>query len=131
MSVAQPSITPVAKSLYICDGHIGFANQKTDLMGIFNAIRPPQYPHLQKHFVAFAQLLGGLGQVPFYFDIRNAADGTHVYSSKAQLLYFRNRDTIVQLAYTARNCLFPKPGIYLVELFCNGQWVADTTLTLF
>jgi hypothetical protein len=21
---------------------------------------------------------------------------------------------------------FPQPGIYLVELFCDGQWVADT-----
>ncbi len=44
--MSLPAITPVAKALYICDGHIGFANQKTDLMGIFNAIRPPQYPHL-------------------------------------------------------------------------------------
>jgi hypothetical protein len=27
--------------------------------------------------------------------------------------------------------LFPHPGRYLVELHCNGQWVADTTLELF
>ncbi len=117
-----PSIIPIAKSL-------GFANQKTDLMGIFNAIRPPQYPHLQQHFVIFAQLLGGLGQVPFYFDVCYAADNTLVHSTKARLLYFPNRDTIVQMAFTA-DCLFPQPGIYLVELICNGQWVADTTLKL-
>ncbi len=124
-----PSLVPVAKSLYICDGTIGFANQKTDLMGIFNAIRPPQYPHVQRQFVIFAQLLGGLGQVPFYFDVRYAADNTLVHSTKARLLNFSNRDTIVQMAYTA-DCQFPQPGIYVVELICNGQWVADTTLKL-
>jgi hypothetical protein len=125
-----PTITPVAKSLYLCDGTIGFANQKTDLMGLFNAIRPPQYPHRQSHFVVFAQLLGGLGQVPFYIDVRYAADGSLVHSTKAQLLYFPNRDTVMQLAYTIHNCRLPQPGIYLVELCCNGQWVADTTLKL-
>ena len=34
-----PPIIPFAKALYLCDGHLGFANQKTDLMGIFNSIR--------------------------------------------------------------------------------------------
>lgn len=98
-------------------------------MGIFNAIRPVHYPHLQKQLVIFAQLLGGLGQVPFYFDVRYAADGTLIHSTTAKLLHFADRDTIVQMVYTGA-CVFPKPGIYLVELVCNGQWVADTTLKL-
>jgi len=64
-----PPIISFAKALYLCDGHLGFANQKTDLMGIFNSIRAPSYPHVQSHFVIFAQLTGGLGQVPFYLDV--------------------------------------------------------------
>ena len=59
------SITPVAKALYLCDGAIGFPNQKTDVMGLFNSIRPETYPHVQEQLVVFAQLSGGLGQVPF------------------------------------------------------------------
>ncbi len=109
----QPSINPVAKTLYLCDGHIGFPDQKTDLVGLFGAIRPSQYPHVQKHFVIFAQLISGLGQVPFYIDIRYAGDGR-----------------LVQMACAIQGCLFAHPGRYLVELHCNGQWVADTTLEL-
>jgi len=52
-----PTVIPFAKSLYLCDGHIGFANQKTDLVGIFNSIRPQAYPHMQQHFAIFAQLV--------------------------------------------------------------------------
>jgi hypothetical protein len=46
------------------------------------------------------------------------------------LLRFPNRDRLVQMACTVRGCVFPRAGIYLVELFCSGQWVADTTLEL-
>lgn len=128
--MAQNVIVPTVKTLYLCDGHIGFGNQKTDLIGIFNSIRPLSYPHTYEHFVAFAQLLGGLGQVPFYFDIRYAADYSLVQTTSIHLLSFPNRSKLVQLAYTFRDYQFPQSGIYLVELYCDAQWVGDTTLKL-
>jgi len=33
-------ILPVAKALYLCDVHLGFTSRKTDLMGVFDYIRP-------------------------------------------------------------------------------------------
>jgi hypothetical protein len=124
------SIVPFAKALYLCDGHIGFTNQKTDLMGVFNSIRPKQYPHRQKQFVIFAQLIAGLGQVPFHVEVRFAQTGLVVHSSGTHVLTFPRRDKIVQLVYTMQGCFFPQSGVYLVELYCNGQWVADTALEL-
>jgi hypothetical protein len=73
--LALARIIPVAKGLYLCDGHIAIAKQKTDLVGIFNSIRPREYPHIQKEFVIFVQLTSGLGRVPFYIDLRFAATG--------------------------------------------------------
>jgi hypothetical protein len=127
----QASIIPVAKSLYLCDGCIGFANRKTDLVGLFNSIRPQDYPHTQLHFVIFTQLIAGLGQVPFYFDVRFAATDQLVHTTTAHMLHFPNRQKVVQLAYTVQACPFAQAGVYLVELFCGGQWVADTSLELF
>jgi hypothetical protein len=49
---------------------------------------------------------------------------THV--SSTHTLVFPDRDTVVEMALTLRGIRFPQPGIYLVELFCNAQWVADT-----
>jgi hypothetical protein len=128
--VSLPTIVPFAKALYLCDGHLGFANQKTDLMGLFNTIRAPKYPHVQKQFVIFAQLVGGLGQVPFYIDVRLPQTGQLLHTTNTHVLQFPHRDKLVQLAYTMQDCLFPMPGVYLVELFCDGQWVADTPLDL-
>jgi hypothetical protein len=128
--LSQPIIIPIAKALYLCDGHLGFANQKTDLVGIFNAIRAPIYPHVQRHFVIFAQLIGGLGQIPFYFDVSYPQTGQLVHTTNTHVLHVPRRDQLVQLAYTLQGCVFPTPGVYLIELFCDGQWVADTRLDL-
>ncbi len=128
--MAQAIIIPTAKALYLCDGCIGFANQKTDIVGLFNSIRPQKYPHVQTQFVVFAQLTAGLGQVPCYIDIRFAATDDLVHTTATRMLQFSHRQKLVQLSYTIQGCRFAQPGIYLVELFCDGQWIADTTLEL-
>src|SRR5262249_34353294 len=99
-------------------------------VGLFNTVNAASFPHLAKDFVVFAQLTNGLGQVPFYIDIRFAPTNQLIYTSNVHQAQFPKRDMTVQLAYTVPSCKFPRPGLYLVELFCNNQWVADTTLLL-
>jgi hypothetical protein len=123
-------IIPVAKNLYLCDGHIAFPNRKTDLMGVFTAILPLRYPHIPKYFVIYAQLISGLGLVPFYFDVRFANTGKLIRTTNTHTLNFPHRNKVVELALTMQGCPFPQPGIYLIELYCNDQWVADTSLEL-
>jgi hypothetical protein len=126
MSVA--TITPVAQALYLGDGHIGFPGGKTDLIGLFNSIHAASFPHAQKQFVVFARLLQGLGQVSCYVDVRFAATQQLVHVSNTHTLVFPDRDAIVELALTLKGVRFTQPGIYLVELFCEAQWVADARI---
>jgi hypothetical protein len=125
-----PQIIPVAKAVFLCDGHIGIANHKTDLLGIFNSIHPKSYPHRQKHFVVYARLVEGLGPIQFFVEIRLASTGQLVHVSNTHTLHFPDRDTTVELALTLQNVLFPQAGVYLVELFLENQWVADAKLLL-
>jgi len=117
-------ILPVAKALYLCDYHIGYSDGKVDLYGLFNAIRP------QTGFCVFAQLINGLGKVPFFVDIRLAETDELVWTTAVKELAFPSRTTAVQLALTIEGCRFERPGMYLLELFCDNTWVCDTTLLL-
>ncbi len=126
MSVA--TFIPVAQALYLCDDHLGFPGGKTDLLGLFNSIRAPSYPHVQKQFVVLARLLQGLGQISFYVDIRFASTQQLIHVSSTHMLVFPDRDTVVEMVLTLKGVRFPQPGIYLVELFCDAQWVADTRI---
>jgi hypothetical protein len=124
------AIIPVSRSLFLCDFHIGYQDGRVDLYGIFNALRPALYPHNRPHFVVFAQLTGGVGEVPFFFDIRHAGADVGIFTTVVNTVRFPSRTAIVQVAMTIEQVRFLTPGVYLVDLFCHNTWVCDTTLTL-
>ncbi len=126
----MPEIVPVAKALYLCYSNRGHANGKVDLFGVFNAIRPARDPHRKGPFVCFSRLIGGLGRIRLHIDIRRATDLELIDWTGVRELDFPDRDTLLQVAVTVPQCLFEKAGIYLVELYCNNTWVADTTVRL-
>jgi hypothetical protein len=94
--VAEP-ITPFARALYLCDYVIGYENGKTDLYGLFNAIRPESYPHTQGRFCVFAQLVGGLGEVPFFVDVVQRNTDTLIHTTETRQASFPSRTRVVQL----------------------------------
>lgn len=95
---SRTPIVPVAKGIYLCDYVFDYENGKTDLYGLFNAIRPASYPHMQGRFCVFAQLVNGLGQVPFFIDIRDATNKQLIYTTQINQVSFPDRNTVVQLA---------------------------------
>ena len=85
---------------------------------------------MAKEFCAFAQLTGGLGLVPFFVLMKYAATDAYVYQTPTLTLRFPTRSVVVHMSRAITNCVFPWPGLYLAELHCNNQWIADTTLLL-
>jgi hypothetical protein len=125
------SILPVARSVYLCESYARQANGNVDLHGLFSAIHPKTgFPYLTGRFCIFAQFANGLGKVPFFVDIRFLATGELVWTSGTHHLIFPDRNTIVQMAVTATGCRFERPGLYVVDLFCDNTWMSDTLLTL-
>jgi hypothetical protein len=124
-------VIPVARALILCDFQIAGRKGKVDLIGAFNAIRPPRgYPYEQARFCVFAQLTGGLGAVPFFVDIRSLDTDELIRTTETRALYFPSREYVVQMALTIEGCRFPKAGLYAVDLFCDNVWVCDTRLLL-
>jgi hypothetical protein len=125
------SIVPVAKALTLCDRIVGQPKGKVDLFGLFNAIRPPAgYPFVLRRFCAFAQLGSGLGDLDVHVDISRAATGEFVWATDPHRLRFPTREAILQVALRIDGCEFDRPGLYLVELYCDNVWVCDTRLLL-
>ena len=63
-------ITPVTRSLPLCDSHVG-------------------YPPIRRQIVGFAQLTGGLGDDPFFLDIRSEQTGDQVRSRATRTGHLR------------------------------------------
>ena len=123
-------VLPIARSLVLCDAATVAEAGKVHLSGAFNAIRADRFPHTGTRVVVFAQLTGGVNEVPAYIEVRHANRDEVVYHFGGFTFHFPDRLVVVQSTLVLARCTFPYSGLYTVELFCHNQFVCDTTLRL-
>jgi hypothetical protein len=97
---------------------------------MFTTIRPAIYPHVHQRFVVFAQLSGGLGDTPFFFEIRRERDDELIRMTAVRTVRFNDRITPINIAMTVEGVRFTDAGVYSVSLFCHNTWVSDTSVLL-
>jgi hypothetical protein len=125
---------PQTKPIILCDDVlIDSATGKVHLLGVFNNIRPhaqPPYPHWHREFCVFLQLSDARGNVAATIRIVHADALQLVYETPVHQLVFPDPQHLVRANFRIRNCRFEQPGIYWVELYCNGQFLTDRVLRL-
>lgn len=123
-------IDPSPRSLFLCDSFERFPNGKANLYGIFTRARADSYPHERIQIVVFAELVGGLGNLPFTIEIVNARSGATIFRTRERVLRFKDRLEVMQLAHAIHFIRFSSPGVYFVQLWCNNRFIADARLVL-
>lgn len=123
------AVIPVAKALYLCE-EVDVESGAINLYALFNAIPAPVFPHTHESFCVFAQLTGGLGEMPAHYDVVRARDERVVYVSETRRLRFDRRSQTLRMSMTCEGVPFEEPGVYFVQLFCDNTLVADVTLEL-
>src|SRR5258708_19870356 len=115
VNLAEP-IRPFARALYLCETVIGYEDGKVDLYNIFDAIRPTEYPYSLQHFCVFAQLAGGLGDVPCFVDIVFRPRNELIRTTETRPLQFPTREVVKKLVLKIQTSPFQQPGDYLFHL---------------
>jgi hypothetical protein len=127
-------LVPEAKPLLLCEEVVSDPNSgNVHLVGLFTAIRPqsqPPYPHRHPSFCVFVQLSDAVGELPSYLEIIEASSDEVIFRTATHQLVFPRRRFILRAIFRLRNCLFPRPGVYWIQLYCNGQFLTDYPLRL-
>jgi hypothetical protein len=76
------------------------------------------------------QLTDAAGQVNGHIEVVEADTREVIYRSPEHALVFPHRRHLLQACFRIRNCVFPRPGVYWVEFFCDRQFVTDRTVQL-
>jgi hypothetical protein len=128
------TVVPVTKAVYLCDDVAeDKPSRKVHLLGVFNAVRPPgqtPYPFRLGQLCVFAQLVGGVGEVPIHVEIVDPETEEVIYAFPEQRLRFSSRQATVSASFRIRNCSFSRPGVYVVELYCQDTFLDDRALHL-
>jgi len=126
------SVIPVAKSLYLCDEILADPTRvKPHLIGVLNSVRVPTFPHTVDRLCVFAKLCDGFGDVRCVVRVVNTRDLTTHFETSERMLHFRDRRQTLYAIFRLEQLVWPETGEFVVELYCNGKFVDDATLTIF
>jgi hypothetical protein len=129
------SFLPVAKTVFISDDVlIDPKSGKTHLLGLYDAIRPAEghdYPYQLGKLCVFAEFTDGFGELPFHAEITQLATQETVLRTKEHRVRFPHRHACMKVCFRLKECMFPAPGDYAVELYCRDQFIDDRILHLF
>jgi len=124
----QP-VAPVAKCMYVCDDVIRDPRSgKINLVNLWDAVRVPAdsgFPYCLGKLCAFVWWRDGYGKVSSSVRVVQASTELTIRATKECFLDFERRRQTVFARYTIEECVFPDPGYYLVELYCQDRFVDD------
>jgi hypothetical protein len=127
-------LVPETKPMLLCnDVLVDPSTGNIHLMGAFNEIRPrgqTGFPHRHAVFCVFIQLTDAEGEIPGFVQVVEEASLELVYQTPSYRISFPDRLSLVRVCFRIRDCTFPGPGIYWIQLFCKGQFVTDRVLRL-
>jgi hypothetical protein len=129
--MAEP-IKPVAKMVYVCDEVIGDPlTGKVNLLNLWDAIRVPagsSFPYSLGKLCVFAWWRDGFGKVRTRIDIVQASTEAIIRRSGDFVIDFPRRTMAVFARYKFERCVFPAPGYYYIELYCENEFVDDQVI---
>lgn len=131
-----PSPGRVVRSLIACEDIRPDPDnpKKLSLLRVVNTIRPKGgsgYPLVQPAFAVYGVLTDGRGSGELWVSIRHAESGERVAESPHQQVTFPADPLVLNgLSFKFRNLVFPTPGLYWVQLWFDGETLAELPIVL-
>jgi hypothetical protein len=113
----------IGLALIVCDEVIeDKLTSKKSLIGMFNRITAIEFPckHLGLH--VFVSLTGGRGERNVELRCVDQSNLKPLFGAKGKIKFI-NPNAIVEINFHLQNAVFPKPGKYAFEFFCEDDWV--------
>lgn len=128
MAAGKPS--PSGLAIVVCDQIIeDKLTSKKSLIGIFNNIAGQSFPCRHPQVCVFVSLTEGRGQYNARLRIVNEETHTAVADVSGQL-QFPDIHAVVELVFNLVGLVFPAPGLYSIEFYCDDALVLERRFNL-
>jgi hypothetical protein len=128
------AIKPVLKGIYVCDDVIpnpdGGKPMIVNLWNTWWAAASQPFPVRVAKLCVFAWLRDGRGRLGFHVDVVNARTGEVIGRTPRHELDLAEPNRSAYAKFLITNFPFPEPGGYLVELYCEGEFLDDQPIRL-
>jgi hypothetical protein len=118
-------------SLVLCERmHVDPQAGQMSLVGVFNSLRFQSFPAPMRRLTVYTALHGGDGQGTMKLTIFRADTEEEIYKGE-NWRGFAVPDLTTMYEGIVRDCLFPVPGRYIIELRFDGEIVTQRVLDVF
>ena len=127
-------INPVAKSVFLCDAVIIDEHSgKPSIVGLFNSLPLEFLPNslsIIEEFCVFFDFVGGVAESIIRVEICDPRSDTVVFRTADRVVRFSGRHTTVAVNFRLKDIAIPDPGDYIIEVYCNNEFVDDRLLRI-
>ncbi len=117
--------SPTGLAIVVCDQIIeDKLTNKKSLIGIFNNIGGVSFPCRHPQISVFVSLTEGRGAYTARLRIINEASSETVADVNGQI-QFPDIHAVVELNFNLVGLLFPSPGLYSIEFYCDEALVLE------
>jgi len=125
-------VFPVGKIVYIADDVIVLpGSTKPSVVNLWEIVRVPTgatFPYTLAKVCAVAWMRDGFGSADFRVDIVDATSNTVIRRSQTYTYAFPDRRRSALVVIRLVEVVFPHPGDYLVEFYCENQFIDDQAI---
>jgi hypothetical protein len=130
------AIQPVVRYMILCEDWGVDPNnaRRVMILGLISNIQgidDPPYPLLYQEMCVFLALTDGYGQGEGKIICVHEGSGQKAFETRSRPIIFGPDPLeVVGVAFRIRDCVFPRPGLYLVQFSYEGVVVEEKPLRL-
>ena len=127
--MAKP-VLPRVQAMVVCDA-IKESDEERNvfhLHGVRNVLEVPSFPALRPRLGVLAHLSGHSGRALIRMLINRLETDDIIYEAAPKDIAFIAPTSVMTVVFRARNCVFPAPGVYYVQLFHENKLIGERPL---
>ncbi len=127
-------LLPVGKVIHVCDDVVADPiSHKPSVLNLWEVVRLPQgaaFPYTLGKLCVAARMSDGQGEIRFRVDVIRADTTEVIRQSQDYSVRFANRHRSTLVVVRLRDVTFPASGTYLVQLFAEGAFIDDQSISV-
>jgi hypothetical protein len=123
-------VLPRVQAMVVCDA-LKESDEESGvyhLNGVRTAMEVPSFPALRPRLGVFAQMSGHAGHAKLQIVINRIETDENIYQSAPKEFSFSGPTSLVMVVFRFRNCVFPAPGVYYVQMFHEDKLIGERAL---
>jgi hypothetical protein len=125
-------VLPRVQAMVLCDAAEESDQEKTvfQLTGVRSWMEVLSFPAFCPKLCIYLQISGHEGHANCHIEINRVETEDVIFKTVSKTINLQGPMSVVPMVFRLRNCVFPAPGVYYVQVFHERKLIGERPLIL-